>query len=113
MDNQELLSDSAGSMTNENLFAFKKHLDPCELYRFELEQEKIDNEKNSRMLELMKKYNTIVSDRISRDVLIGEIKDSLSSEFSKVQSVLESFDEKTLQTISSLIRLVKKENSLS
>ncbi len=80
--------------------AFIKHLTERELYRLEKEEHAIDSARK----ELLKKYNDIVSARISHNILIDEVMKTLPSACCSLRDMLDEMDDHILQAILSVLK---------
>jgi len=95
-------------ITPQDLECFKEHLTEQEMYRFEQEEYKL----YSSRLELLKKYNQVVADRLSRLSLIGELQTVLEHSSIELSKLLDEMDNKGLQQLLSVVSLCKKKKEV-
>ena len=102
-DVDKLISDI---YENEDILKFREYLTPFEDSHFVAEEDRI----KALRLDLIRKYNKKVSDRLSHSTLIEELQKVLSSHSAEMRAKLDLMDNKTLQSILSVVSLAKKEN---
>lgn len=91
-------------------FAFKGLLKEEELINFNLEESRIHKQYDA----LVSKYNKLVSDRVSREILIKEVLSKSKIKHELMQKLLEEYENEVLQKILNVLTLnEEKDDSMS
>jgi hypothetical protein len=105
----EKINNEFDFFQDTDLYAFKKHLTEWELAVFHMQEEKLEREHQAAQLALINKYNDMVSERMSKDILVEELQKVLNFSSGDLISLLNEMDNKTLQAILSVVACSKKE----